>query len=74
MAELKPCPFCGSKDLIFRPGGFINVQCRGCGVAVAFCAKTEDFVKYAKGRNIEEITAFEWNMRGKKRKRWLKNT
>lgn len=40
MSELKPCPFCGSKDIELRSGMLFNgaVHCNGCSADVVFDA------------------------------------
>ena len=58
MAELKPCPFCGEKDLIdygIMGGtmeGFDYVQCENCGAEIH---------SIHNGKYIEAIEA--WNRR-----------
>lgn len=40
MEELKPCPFCGSKNVEFRPGVLFNgaIHCNDCSADVVFDA------------------------------------
>ena len=59
MTELKPCPFCGSSNIIvelYVTG--CNVKCKSCG------AEGPIIPNYANGRQKEQaITA--WNTRAK---------
>ena len=54
MTELKPCPFCGSKDVFFDEANGMDVDrdyilCLSCGV----------FVRYGHSRELIEL----WNKR-----------
>lgn len=55
MIKLKPCPFCGSRDVYFDEENGMDVtydyiQCLGCGVVV----------RYGHRRELIEL----WNKRG----------
>lgn len=55
--ELKPCPFCGSKDVIFRSSSHGEaIRCKKCLADVAFV----DFVCCATSANA---TIEKWNSR-----------
>lgn len=60
MAELKNCPFCGSKIKHTQARGLLNFfECQQCGAVVSFCGK-----KY-KGSGIYEAEdpMKNWNCR-----------
>ena len=48
MAELKPCPFCGSKNIRINAYGFgyYGIECLGCGVETA---RYKNISKYLEG-------------------------
>ena len=58
--KLKPCPFCGSKDVVLRPGIIHSgaIHCNNCTADVVFNA-----VMNFMGANWEETTVTGWNKR-----------
>ena len=58
MTELKPCPFCGSKDIVFgyEEDGSYCIRCNDCGVQVGH------FIEYMQHK--EDIVG-PWNRRVK---------
>lgn len=63
MAELKPCPFCGSTDIEFRKGIMFNgaIHCNECTADVVFQAVA--LVADETGRSWQEVSAGAWNRR-----------
>jgi transcription initiation factor TFIIIB Brf1 subunit/transcription initiation factor TFIIB len=56
MEELKPCPFCGSKKLVYS-NNFIN--CMDCGALVAGKSNQEEHIK-AWNNRVESDELPEW--------------
>jgi len=45
MADIRPCPFCGSKEIIFYPTGKVrDIHCKGCGADIVFTTIEKDDV------------------------------
>lgn len=61
MDDLKPCPFCGSKNLNFVKCGSV-IFCKDCGARNPRISK---FLKIA--LNEEEATVLSWNTRANKK-------
>lgn len=63
MAELKPCPFCGSENVELRKGIMYNgaVHCNDCGADVIF----EGVTLYCEetGDTWQEAETVRWNRR-----------
>lgn len=60
--NLKPCPFCGSKNVEIRAGLMFSgaVHCNACTADVVFNA-VSNLLEYSK--DWKEITVERWNMR-----------
>lgn len=44
--KLKPCPFCGSRAMIFKTfNGACYVQCCVCGIGTLHCDDKEQLIK-----------------------------
>lgn len=62
MDELKPCPFCGSKNVGLRPGAMWNgaVHCDDCSADVVFDAVR---LIFQGDYNWEDAVIAGWNRR-----------
>jgi len=58
MTELKPCPFCGSKEVEYSdyvPGtDVMGIVCSGCGITFVPTAYCEDTAIEEWNRRVEE--------------------
>ncbi len=53
--KLKPCPFCGSKEIVvIENGGTYDVHCRNCGCGSPYRYKKEDVIKAWNRRVVAE--------------------
>lgn len=43
--NLKPCPFCGSEEVIMEDGyGLFYVRCADCGASASYCETDEEAI------------------------------
>ena len=64
MEKIKPCPFCGNKDITFGDDIFW-MECSGCGAFGPTVRVSQEEANSLPATDITELAVKLWNSRGK---------